>query len=1040
MSFEKQDLLTFQNQLNGNFIVSPTNQYSSLNDYLVAQALKLQALEQRVQVTLPLDLTFLETTKATVNNVQALRTETLGLVESLAPVVNPTFQGVVTGVTAEAVGLGNVDNTSDMDLPISYATQAALDTKISITTFETELATKASVASLNSLNSIVLTKVSQSELQDSLDEKVDIAEYNDLVTVVNLKANTSDVTTALALKASTTDVSSALDLKADITYVDAELELKANITDVDLKANLTYVNDQLDLKLNTLDAQNLLLLEADLEYVNEQLALKANTTDVSSALDLKADITYVDTQVAFKANSSDVATSLALKANTSYVDTQLALKANSSAVNTALAEKVSYTDFTTEVVDIDNAIAAKQDILSSTNRLTSSNVSTYINETNGVLSTVLQSLTDINTSQSTSISTLEGDLVTERNRIDGHHTRLGVVETAIDDLIQADISHSNRMDGMDDLIDTKQTTLSITNKLPASLVSTTTSTVDVVLNDLVTAVQTLDTEKQDVINSTTNKLPYDHINFTGSYWSSLDFPTSIQTKFTSLDNAISTLEGLQEGDVTSFQTINTALTTLDTEKQDVISSSNKLDGAYVKYNNSLTIIEKIDTLSGGGGGIASISYDGVNLETTISDRTIIGTDLEFPDASIQTTAFTSSKNTDLGNVKTKVTDISYTTGVTTIANELSCNNITGTTISDIQSSLSGKQNTLNNTTNLLPYTYVDFTGSNIPYADYGSSITTKFSALDTTLSNQSTTNIGFANDISGLTTSKQDVLSADNKLNSAFLACSGSGVMSNTKMEYLSSISSDIQTQISSKQDTITDGSLTIARTSGLQTELDAKANKAGETYTGTHDFSGATVTGVGATIADGALSIAKTANLQTTLDSKLSNMSFIMAIQPMYNVSNSYSSTFSGGAANLFLQTAWTIGSGNQTSSWSFVVQIDNSKLVNGCKYLCIFNTLTDSNFTTGTSTNATLSVDTGVGSPTTYTPRLRQDQAFRTGVTILSNFVQANLQGSTHTPTIIHFTADTTNGTYLKIFCDTKVGSYFKVNFGTFLLYKLN
>ena len=683
--------------------------------------------------------------------------------------------------------------------------------------------------------------------------------------------------TGLATKADTSEVSTALGLKADITYVDTGLGTKANSSDVTtalaLKADITYVDTGLGTKANTSDVTSALSEKVGVEDYNDLVTvvdLKANSSDVSTSLALKADISYVDTQVAFKANSSDVATSLALKANTSYVDTQLALKANSSAVNTALAEKVSYTDFTAEVVDIDDAIAAKQDILSSTNRLASSNVSTYINETNGVLSTVLQSLTDINTSQSTSISTLEGDLVTERNRIDGHHTRLGVVETAIDDLLQADISHSNRMDGMDDLIDTKQTILSSSNKLSASLVSTTTSTVDVVLDDLVTAVQTLDTEKQDVINSTTNKLPYDHIDFTGSYWSSLDFPTSIQTKFTSLDNAISTLEGLQQGDVTSFQTINTALTTLDTEKQDVISSSNKLDGAYVKYNNSLTIIEKIDTLSGGGGGVASISYDGVNLETTISDRTIIGTDLEFPDASIQTTAFTSSKNTDLGNTKTKVTDISYATGVTTVANELSCNNITGTTISDIQSSLSGKQSTLNGTTNPLPYTYVDFTGSNIPYADYGSSITTKFSALDTTLSNQSTTNIGFANDISGLTTSKQNVLSADNKLNSAFLACSGSGVMSNTKMEYLSSISSDIQTQISSKQDTITDGSLTIARTSGLQTALDSKSNKAGETYTGTHDFSGATVTGVGTTIADGSLTIAKTANLQTTLDSKL--------------------------------------------------------------------------------------------------------------------------------------------------------------------------
>jgi hypothetical protein len=58
---------------------------------------------------------------------------------------------------------------------------------------------------------------------------------------------------------------------------------------------------------------------------------------------------------------------------------------------------------------------------------------------------------------------------------------------------------------------------------------------------------------------------------------------------------------------------------------------------------------------------------------------------------------------------------------------------------------------------------------------------------------------------------------------------------------------SGLQTALDGKQATITDGSLTIARTSGLQTALDGKQ----------------------ATIADGGLTIAKTSGLQTALDSK---------------------------------------------------------------------------------------------------------------------------------------------------------------------------
>jgi hypothetical protein len=49
---------------------------------------------------------------------------------------SPTFTGTVGGITATMVGLGNVDNTSDLGKPISTATQAALDLKTdkSITT------------------------------------------------------------------------------------------------------------------------------------------------------------------------------------------------------------------------------------------------------------------------------------------------------------------------------------------------------------------------------------------------------------------------------------------------------------------------------------------------------------------------------------------------------------------------------------------------------------------------------------------------------------------------------------------------------------------------------------------------------------------------------------------------------------------------------------------------------------------------------------------------------------------------------------------
>lgn len=49
--------------------------------------------------------------------------------EAKAPVASPTFTGTVAGVTKSMVGLGNVDNTTDLGKPISTTTQTALDLK-----------------------------------------------------------------------------------------------------------------------------------------------------------------------------------------------------------------------------------------------------------------------------------------------------------------------------------------------------------------------------------------------------------------------------------------------------------------------------------------------------------------------------------------------------------------------------------------------------------------------------------------------------------------------------------------------------------------------------------------------------------------------------------------------------------------------------------------------------------------------------------------------------------------------------------------------
>lgn len=69
----------------------------------------------------------------TYNNDLATTATALGdlevMIDAKAPIASPAFTGTVSGITKSMVGLGNVDNTSDANKPVSTATNAALALK-----------------------------------------------------------------------------------------------------------------------------------------------------------------------------------------------------------------------------------------------------------------------------------------------------------------------------------------------------------------------------------------------------------------------------------------------------------------------------------------------------------------------------------------------------------------------------------------------------------------------------------------------------------------------------------------------------------------------------------------------------------------------------------------------------------------------------------------------------------------------------------------------------------------------------------------------
>jgi hypothetical protein len=83
-------------------------------------------------VSLPADTSIGNVSASEIEYVNGVTSAIQTQLDSKAPTDSPTFTGTVSGITAIMVGLGNVNNTSDTNKPISNATQTALDLKANI--------------------------------------------------------------------------------------------------------------------------------------------------------------------------------------------------------------------------------------------------------------------------------------------------------------------------------------------------------------------------------------------------------------------------------------------------------------------------------------------------------------------------------------------------------------------------------------------------------------------------------------------------------------------------------------------------------------------------------------------------------------------------------------------------------------------------------------------------------------------------------------------------------------------------------------------
>jgi len=104
----------------------------SYNDTTGAISVDTTTIQARVANVTDTEIGYLDGVTSAIQTQIDTKLTSATAASTYAPIASPTFTGTVAGITKSMVGLGNVDNTTDVNKPVSTATQTALDLKAPI--------------------------------------------------------------------------------------------------------------------------------------------------------------------------------------------------------------------------------------------------------------------------------------------------------------------------------------------------------------------------------------------------------------------------------------------------------------------------------------------------------------------------------------------------------------------------------------------------------------------------------------------------------------------------------------------------------------------------------------------------------------------------------------------------------------------------------------------------------------------------------------------------------------------------------------------
>ena len=215
-------------------------------DGVTASTAELNLLDGVTASTLDLNkLAGLTTTATELGYIAGATSAIQDQLDAKAPLDSPTFTGTVSGITKGMVGLPNVDNTSDVNKPVSSATQVLINQKAALNspsfTGTVSGVTKAMVGLGNVDNTSDANKPVSTAAQTALDLKA---------SNLALAAHEADTTGIHGIAdTSLLETTAGAQTKADTAKTDAKAYTDTSInalttSDIEEGTNLYYTNER----------------------------------------------------------------------------------------------------------------------------------------------------------------------------------------------------------------------------------------------------------------------------------------------------------------------------------------------------------------------------------------------------------------------------------------------------------------------------------------------------------------------------------------------------------------------------------------------------------------------------------------------------------------------------------------------------------------------------------------------------------------------------------------------------------------------------